>query len=294
MESLGIRFTELGDDYLDATMPVDRRTFQPYGLLHGGASVALAESLGSFASVLCLAPEDDRRPVGIEINANHVRSATEGTVTGRCRPLHLGGTIQVWEIRVSDPKDKLLCVSRLTVSIVPSASASFYSSRTIPSASFQFLLSCSPTRVSSQKELLMKFIVLSVAMLFSTLAPAIDDNSDLEFRRPTITCEGGEVSRARNSVTVEIYGQSKSDIVTGMGFGVALVHEQRLGVTHTTRIPVHGRTTKRFIMNIFAIVEESGSDFLLQGNPVTDHADEEEFQGTFRLDGRLYKMTCRP
>jgi uncharacterized protein (TIGR00369 family) len=114
---LGIRFTELGDDFLRGTMPVDARTIQPYGLLHGGSSVLLAETLGSTAGNLCTA--DGRRCVGIEINANHVRAMTHGDVTGTARPLHVGGSTQVWEIRIEDADGRLACVSRLTLAVVP-------------------------------------------------------------------------------------------------------------------------------------------------------------------------------
>src|SRR5258708_5120341 len=96
MEHLGIVFTAIGDDTIEATMPVDRRTHQPYGILHGGASVALAESLGSFASVLTLSADDERECVRIEINANHVRSIRTGSVTGKVSPIHIGRTLQVW------------------------------------------------------------------------------------------------------------------------------------------------------------------------------------------------------
>ena len=117
-EALGIRITELGEDYLRATMPVDGRTRQPFGLLHGGASVALAETLGSLGGWLAL-PPGGGRVVGLEINANHVRAAREGTVTGTARPLHLGRTTQVWEIRIEDAAGKLVCVSRITLAVVP-------------------------------------------------------------------------------------------------------------------------------------------------------------------------------
>ncbi len=116
MESLGIVFTELGPDYLRATMPVDARTYQPYGLLHGGASVLLAETLGSTAGNLCV-PEG-RICVGLEINANHLRAVREGTVTGTARALHVGGRTQVWEIRIEDDHGRLACMSRLTLAVV--------------------------------------------------------------------------------------------------------------------------------------------------------------------------------
>ena len=116
-QHLGIEFTEVGEDFLKGRMPVDRRTRQPYGLLHGGASVALAETLGSVASAFVV----DRRQynaVGLEINANHLRGVREGFVAGIARPLHLGKTTHVWDIRIYDEKEKLVCVSRLTVAII--------------------------------------------------------------------------------------------------------------------------------------------------------------------------------
>ncbi len=113
---LGIEFTEIGDDYLVALMPVDERTRQPAGLLHGGASAALAETLGSFAANLVV--DDSRRYcVGLEINANHLRPMTSGQVRGTARPLHIGRTTQVWDIVISDPAGKPVCVSRLTVAV---------------------------------------------------------------------------------------------------------------------------------------------------------------------------------
>ena len=116
-EHLGIQFTELGDDYLKATMPVDHRTHQPYGLLHGGASAALAETLGSVCSALVINREKSMC-VGIEINANHVRSVRSGIVTGTCTPIHIGKSTHVWDIRIHDEHNKLLCISRLTVAIL--------------------------------------------------------------------------------------------------------------------------------------------------------------------------------
>jgi 1,4-dihydroxy-2-naphthoyl-CoA hydrolase len=118
MEALGIRLTGVGDDWLQGTMPVDRRTHQPYGLLHGGASVALAETLGSTAAMLTLDPEKERA-VGLDINANHVRGVLSGTVIGTARPLHIGRSTQVWEIRIEDEAGKLVCISRLTMAVVP-------------------------------------------------------------------------------------------------------------------------------------------------------------------------------
>jgi len=116
MIPLGIVFTELGPDYLRATMPVDARTKQPHGLLHGGASVLLAETLGSTAGGLC-AP-DGKGVVGIEINANHLRGVREGLVTGTARALHVGASTQVWEIRIEDQAGRLVCISRLTLAVV--------------------------------------------------------------------------------------------------------------------------------------------------------------------------------
>jgi 1,4-dihydroxy-2-naphthoyl-CoA hydrolase len=120
IEHLGMRITEVGEDYLRGTMPVDRRTTQPFGLLHGGASVALAESLGSLGGTLCLDATTEMA-VGLDINANHVRAMTEGVVTGTARPLHLGRSTQVWEIRIEDERGRLVCISRLTLAVVPRA-----------------------------------------------------------------------------------------------------------------------------------------------------------------------------
>lgn len=116
MEPLGIVFTEVGPDYLRATMPVDARTHQPYGLLHGGASVLLAETLGSTAGMLCV--DEGNGVVGIEINANHLRGVRSGTVTGTVRPVHVGRSTQVWDIRIEDDAGRLVCVSRLTVAVI--------------------------------------------------------------------------------------------------------------------------------------------------------------------------------
>ena len=117
-DALEIRFTEIGDDYLRATMPVDHRTHQPYGLLHGGASVVLAESLGSTGAGLCV---DHQRfyVVGQEINANHLRSLTDGHVTGTARPIHAGRRSHVWEVHLMDDRIKLVCISRLTLAVLP-------------------------------------------------------------------------------------------------------------------------------------------------------------------------------
>ena len=116
MQPLGIAFTEIGPDYLRGTMPVDARTRQPYGLLHGGASAALAETLGSTAAGMCVG--EGEGVVGIEINANHLRGVREGTVTGTARPLHVGRSTQVWEIRIEDDAGQLVCISRLTLAVI--------------------------------------------------------------------------------------------------------------------------------------------------------------------------------
>lgn len=117
MQPLGIRFTEIGPDYVRGTMPVDARTHQPYGLLHGGASALLAETLGSTAGGLCV--DEGQGVVGIEINANHLIGVREGVVTGTARPLHAGRSTQVWEIRIEDERGRAVCVSRLTLAVVP-------------------------------------------------------------------------------------------------------------------------------------------------------------------------------
>jgi len=116
-EVLGIRFIEFGDDFLKATMPVNKNTHQPYGLLHGGASAALAETIGSVASFLCIDAEKEIC-VGIEINCNHIRGKKDGLVTATCKPLHIGATTHVWDIKINDELEKLVCVSRLTVAIL--------------------------------------------------------------------------------------------------------------------------------------------------------------------------------
>ncbi len=116
-EYIGIELTEIGENYLKGRMPVDNRTRQPYGLLHGGASAALAETLGSIASALVV----DRSQydcVGLEINANHVRGVREGYVFGTAIPLHIGRSTHVWDIKTYDDREKLVCVSRLTVAII--------------------------------------------------------------------------------------------------------------------------------------------------------------------------------
>lgn len=114
---LGMEFTEIGPDYLKMMMPVDHRTKQPYGLLHGGASVALAETVGSMASALIIDPEK-QMCVGMEISANHLRAVKEGYVHAIARPLHIGATSHVWDIRITDDQHKLVCASRLTMAIL--------------------------------------------------------------------------------------------------------------------------------------------------------------------------------
>lgn len=116
-DHLGVEFTGVGEDFIAAKMPVDQRTRQPFGILHGGASVALAETLGSVASSLCI-DLNEAYPVGLEINANHIRSVSEGYVYGTARPLHLGRRTHVWDIQIVNEDKKLVCVSRLTVMIV--------------------------------------------------------------------------------------------------------------------------------------------------------------------------------
>ncbi len=117
IEHLGIEFVEVGDDFVKARMPVDARTIQPYGLLHGGASVTLAETLGSMAAALCVDPAQ-KMVVGLDINANHVRGVRSGYVYGVARPLHLGSSTQVWDIRLTDERDKLVCIARLTMAVL--------------------------------------------------------------------------------------------------------------------------------------------------------------------------------
>lgn len=120
VSQLGIEFIEAGDDYVSARMPVDARTRQPAHVLHGGASVALAESLASWAATFVV----DRAQnycVGLEINANHVRAATSGWVTGTARPVHLGRSTQVWEVRITDESQRLVCISRVTMAVLATA-----------------------------------------------------------------------------------------------------------------------------------------------------------------------------
>ncbi|MFA4867483.1 MAG: hotdog fold thioesterase [Pedobacter sp.] len=117
---LDIKFTQVEEDALTGTMPVDERTHQPAGILHGGASVVLAETLGSVASYMCIDPEK-YQAVGLEINANHLRPVKSGLVTGICKPLHIGAKTHVWEIKIYNDKGKMNCISRLTVAIIKKA-----------------------------------------------------------------------------------------------------------------------------------------------------------------------------
>ena len=117
VEHLDIRVTNFGDDYLVATMPVDERTRQPYGVLHGGASCVLAESVGSIASNLVL-DSSKYYAAGLEINANHVRPVQSGLVTAKAKVVHLGKSTHIWDIRITDEKDKLVCISRLTMAVI--------------------------------------------------------------------------------------------------------------------------------------------------------------------------------
>src|SRR5258706_4506324 len=116
-EYLGIEWVEVGENFVKAKMPVDHRTKQPYGLLHGGASCVLAETLGSVASALVI-DQSKAYCVGLEINANHIRSAKSGFVTGVASPLHLGASTHVWDIKIYDEREKMVCVSRLTVAVL--------------------------------------------------------------------------------------------------------------------------------------------------------------------------------
>lgn len=119
-EALGLTFTEIGDNYLRATLPVGPATVQPFRLLHGGASCALAETLGSVAGFLVLKDPSKQAIVGTEINASHLRAAREGTtVTGTVRPIRVGRSVQVWGIEITDERGRLVCISRLTCQVVP-------------------------------------------------------------------------------------------------------------------------------------------------------------------------------
>ena len=117
MEHIGIEITRIGDDFIEARMPVDHRTHQPMGLLHGGASVTLAETLGSMASVCCL-DISKQYCVGLDINANHIKSVREGFVTGITKPIHIGKKTQVWEIRITNEQQELVCISRITMAVI--------------------------------------------------------------------------------------------------------------------------------------------------------------------------------
>ncbi len=115
---IGIEYLEIGDDYITARMPVDGRTHQPFGILHGGASVVLAETVGSMASFMCLPDPMKQRSVGLDINANHIRAVKSGWVYGKATPIHIGRTTHVWEIKITTEDGKLVCISRLTMAIV--------------------------------------------------------------------------------------------------------------------------------------------------------------------------------
>jgi len=117
IEHLGIEVLEIGEEFIKARMPVDHRTVQPAGILHGGASVTLAETLGSIAAELCV-DRSKKMCVGLDINANHVRSVSDGYVFGIVKPVHLGNTTQIWEIRITNEQEKLVCISRLTIAVL--------------------------------------------------------------------------------------------------------------------------------------------------------------------------------
>lgn len=117
VDFLGIKFTTIGEDFLEATMPVSDRTKQPYGLLHGGANMVLAETLGSVASSLLTDP-DTQHCVGLEINANHLKSVKSGTVRGVTKPIHVGKKTQVWEVKIFSEKNELTCISRITLAVL--------------------------------------------------------------------------------------------------------------------------------------------------------------------------------
>jgi len=118
LEGLDIKITGLGEDYIEATMPVDKRTHQVYGILHGGASVVLAETLGSMGAMLTV-DQTKYHCVGIDINANHIKAVKTGRVTGRATPIHTGRSTQVWHIEIKNEQGELVCISRLTVAVVP-------------------------------------------------------------------------------------------------------------------------------------------------------------------------------
>ena len=117
---LGICITEIGEDFIRGSMPVDQRTKQPYGLLHGGSSAMLAETLASVGANMCVEKEG-QQAVGLELNCNHLRGVRDGFVTGTARPLHIGRKTQVWDIRIEDARGKLCCVSRLTLAVIETA-----------------------------------------------------------------------------------------------------------------------------------------------------------------------------
>ena len=117
VEHLGIKITELGEDYIVGTMPVDNRTKQPFGILHGGASVALAETLASYGGYLTVDPEK-YHVVGVEINANHLKMAKEGNVTGKCTPIKRGRSTQVWQTEITNDDGELVCISRITLMVL--------------------------------------------------------------------------------------------------------------------------------------------------------------------------------
>lgn len=117
VDHIGIEYTDMGEDFIAAKMPVDKRTHQPMGLLHGGASVVLAETLGSVAATMCI-DTDKQYCVGLEINANHIRGVREGYVYGITKPLHIGRKTQIWEIKITNEAGKLVCVSRITMAVL--------------------------------------------------------------------------------------------------------------------------------------------------------------------------------
>lgn len=117
VDHIGIEYTDMGEDFIAAKMPVDKRTHQPMGLLHGGASVVLAETLGSVAATMCI-DNDKQYCVGLEINANHIRGVKEGYVYGITKPLHIGRKTQIWEIKITNEAGKLVCVSRITMAVL--------------------------------------------------------------------------------------------------------------------------------------------------------------------------------
>ncbi|MCP9770040.1 hotdog fold thioesterase [Lacihabitans sp. LS3-19] len=117
-ETLGIEMLEIGSDFIVGKMPVDARTHQPFGILHGGASVVLAETLGSLASFLCLPNQKEQKAVGLEINANHIRAVKSGWVYGKATPIHIGSKTHIWDIKIKNEEGKMVCISRLTTMII--------------------------------------------------------------------------------------------------------------------------------------------------------------------------------